>query len=161
MTTIHCQNCGKEYQPGAARFCAKCGVSLPSHPTLLDELKSQPPAMNGFVRFVGGLSVFISIILLFLFTIWATNIYQTYAKVEETGQESRINVSGGFNFLPVMDNRVEVLQVALLIFSIGFLLSLVFLVLGEGIILVAQVREEHSRTLRLLQRMAILLVEKP
>ncbi len=160
MTIIHCQNCGKEHQPGVARFCAKCGAPLPNQPTLLDELKSQPPAMNGFVRFVGGLSVFTSIVLLFLFTVWAANTYQTYARVE-MGQESRIDISDGFNILPVMDNRSEVLQVSLLIFSIGFLLSLIFLVLGEGIILVAQVREEHSRTLRLVQRMAILLVDKP
>lgn len=152
METVHCHKCGLIIDGG--NYCPNCGMAVSSKSILLHELKSEQPAMNGFVRFIGGLSVFVAVIVLFLFTFWSIDFYQT--NIER--HESRYDAPFGLE----SSNRSEtVTQISLVIFSVGLILGLVLMGIGEGLILAAQVREEHARTLRLVNRLVLLLIDTP
>lgn len=103
---------------------------------------------NGWVRFLGGLCVFVGIAVFIIFCVWS---YQTYKDVTEidvpgTSQPSGVIVIGR------SDQPIKS-QEALIILAAGFLTALILEVLGEGLILIAQIREEQFQIIKKLDHL--------
>lgn len=100
------------------------------------------------MRFLGGLCVFVGIAVLIISCVWS---YQTFT--DETIASSGQDYFGLISQGQALEREIRV-RASLFILASGFILTLMLEAMGEGLILIAQVREEQFQIAQKLERMS-------
>lgn len=139
---IRCPQCSESFYARSAIYCPRCGALLPER-----TVAQQAPG-NRWVRFLGGLCVFVGIAVLIISCVWS---YQTFT--DETIASSGQDYFGLISQGQALEREIRV-RASLFILASGFILTLMLEAMGEGLILIAQVREEQFQIAQKLERMS-------